>query len=181
MKNEFCPFCGEDRDCEMSRRARTIRVRGTEISVELRELTCNVCKETFDDPMARDPLEVAYDAYRDQEGLLCPFEIKAFREKLKLSQKGFADLLGMSPATISRYETGALQEPSHDTAIRACMNPEFLQNQYERRKHRLDEAQRDRLEDSFVSQLRVSTSVDGTSSKVVEPSISNYEVALNGG
>ena len=51
----------------------------------------------------------------------------------------------MSEATINRYEQGALQDQTHDTAIRACEDPKFVRNLLERRGSLLTDWQRDRV------------------------------------
>ena len=72
-----------------------------------------------------------------------PTEIKRIREQWHLSQVSFAALLGMSQATINRYENGALQQRKEDELIRACDNPEFMRDIIIRRGHMLSERQRE--------------------------------------
>jgi putative zinc finger/helix-turn-helix YgiT family protein len=47
------------------------------------------------------------EALRAQAGLLAPSQIEAKRSALGLSQKDFAYLLGVAPATVCRWENGA--------------------------------------------------------------------------
>jgi putative zinc finger/helix-turn-helix YgiT family protein len=47
------------------------------------------------------------EAFRREAGLLTPEEIRAGRTRCRLDQQTFADLLGISVSTLSRWETGA--------------------------------------------------------------------------
>lgn len=51
--------------------------------------------------------EVLDMALREKAHLLTPAQITAGRQQLRLSQKDFAELLGVAPETISRWESGA--------------------------------------------------------------------------
>lgn len=54
--------------------------------------------------------------------LLAPNEIRLGREKLGLTQKEFANLLGVGESTISRWETGAqIQQRAMDRFLRVCL------------------------------------------------------------
>jgi putative zinc finger/helix-turn-helix YgiT family protein len=61
-------------------------------------------------------------AFRSEAGLLTPDEIRHGREKLGLTQKQFANLLGVGEATISRWETGGqIQQRAMDRFLRLCL------------------------------------------------------------
>ena len=47
--------------------------------------------------------------------MLSTVEIRRIREQYDLSREAFAAVLGMSPATLYRYEAGALQDDLHDS------------------------------------------------------------------
>jgi len=76
--------------------------------------------------------------------------MRQIRKRYRLSQKSFAALLGMSEATINRYEKGALQDQTHDTAMRACEDPGFVRDLLQRRGHLLSEWQRQRVEKALA-------------------------------
>jgi putative zinc finger/helix-turn-helix YgiT family protein len=60
--------------------------------------------------------------FRRAAGLLAPEEIRQGREKLGLTQKQFANLLGVGEATVSRWETGAqIQQCAMDRFLRVCL------------------------------------------------------------
>jgi putative zinc finger/helix-turn-helix YgiT family protein len=61
-------------------------------------------------------------AFRREARLLAPEEIREGREKLGLTQKQFANLLGVCEATVSRWETGAqIQQRAMDWFLRVCL------------------------------------------------------------
>lgn len=53
-------------------------------------------------------------------------EIKDIRNRYGLSQKSFALLLGIGPASIVRYEQGAIPSKANANLIRAARNPQFM-------------------------------------------------------
>jgi DNA-binding transcriptional regulator YiaG len=60
-----------------------------------------------------------YDIYRQKKGLMGPTEIKELRKRLGgLSQRGLSTLLNWSPATIARYETGAIPSIAHNEQLK---------------------------------------------------------------
>jgi putative zinc finger/helix-turn-helix YgiT family protein len=61
-------------------------------------------------------------AVRREARVLTPEEIPGGREKLGLTQKQFANLLGVGEATVSRWETGAqIQQRAMDRFLRVCL------------------------------------------------------------
>lgn len=115
---------------------------------------CETCGETlFDEARDQRLLVEAFAEYRRQKNLLFPHDIKVIRERFALSQKSFAALLGMSEATVNRYESGSLQEDTHDNMIRLASTPEAILGLVERRGNLLSEWQRNRAIEAAQSQL----------------------------
>jgi transcriptional regulator with XRE-family HTH domain len=83
-----------------------------------------------------------YDAYRAASGTLDPASVKAIRERSGLSQVAFATLLGMSPATINRFEMGAPIAIKEDNLIRMAGIPSALRMLLQQRGHLLKPGQR---------------------------------------
>lgn len=73
---------------------------------------------------------------------LTPQDIKDIRGRYGLSQKSFALLLGIGPASIVRYEQGATPSKANANLIRAARNPEFMQECLEEDGHLIPETQR---------------------------------------
>jgi len=153
MSEKFCANCEDYRATKAEDRTETYKVRGREIPVPVHVDVCLTCGETlFDKERDSDMLHRVYAAYRRMEQLLTPEEIKAIRRRYRLSQESFASLLGMSEATINRYEQGCLQDAAHDAAIRACETAQFVKAQLELRGHLLSDWQRQRVEQSLAGQ-----------------------------
>jgi putative zinc finger/helix-turn-helix YgiT family protein len=146
-REEFCPNCEDYRTSHVVERETTHRVRDLEITVPFKAPVCDVCGEILgDDALDQSILDAVHAEYRRRNDLLTPERIKELRQRYRLSQKSFAALLGMSEATINRYEQGGLQDTTHDTAIRACEKPEFMRDLLERRGRLLSDWQRERAE-----------------------------------
>ncbi|MDP2322835.1 MAG: DUF4065 domain-containing protein [Gammaproteobacteria bacterium] len=146
MTTHYCPRCEEERSFHSVRRTQEYCVRGMKLNLDMDVEVCDVCGETLYDEQREQGIVVsAFDQYRRHKGLLSPGEIKAIRDRYALSQRSFAHLLGMSEATINRYEGGALQEETHDTMIRLASKPEAILELVERRGSELSAKQRERV------------------------------------
>ena len=118
---DYCVVCGGEQVRDENKQM-DFDVRGQTMRVEVPVRVCSACDTAYQSDV--DPAELAFAAYREQKGLLSPVEIKSIRKQFRLSQKSFAALLGMSEATINRYEGGGLQDEAHDQAIRSCATTE---------------------------------------------------------
>lgn len=101
--------------------ATSIEHDGRTYRVEIPDLTVPQCADcqaiSLDDEADRQ----ISAAFRRQARLLPPEEIREGREKLGLTQKQFATLLGIGEATVSRWETGAqIQQRAMDRFLRLC-------------------------------------------------------------
>jgi len=152
MKQEkFCPTCEEYCETKTVEREETYVVRDRKITVPVRVELCSRCGESIgSDETDREILGAVHAEYRRQADLLTPERIKEIRKRYRLSQKSFAGLLGMSEATINRYEKGGLQDQAHDTAIRACENPAIVRDMLERRGHLMSDWQRKCVEQALA-------------------------------
>jgi putative zinc finger/helix-turn-helix YgiT family protein len=73
------------------------------------------------------------EAFRRQTHLLTPDEIRQGREKLGLDQQAFADRLGISISTLSRWESGAqFQQRSLNRLMKAFFRSAQVRRQYSR-------------------------------------------------
>ncbi len=91
--------------------------RGYTVDVpEFRVPCCKNCGAMVFDDSANDQVT---DALRRQVGLLPPDRIRSNRESLGLTQRDFANLLGVGELTVSRWETGSqIQQRSLDRLMR---------------------------------------------------------------
>ncbi|KKL62355.1 hypothetical protein LCGC14_2186020 [marine sediment metagenome] len=150
-REEFCPNCEEYRETKVVQREETYTVRDRQITVSVKAETCSSCGESIgSDEADQEVLDAVHAEFRRQADLLTPERIKQIRKRYRLSQRSLAALLGMSEATINRYEQGGLQDQAHDTAIRACDRPEIVRDLLERRGHLLTDWQRKRAEQALA-------------------------------
>ena len=145
ITREFCVACGDDREIRREKQTVEYDVRGEKIGLELPVRVCQTCGTIEAEGV--DPAEMAFAEYRRRKGLLTPEQIHGIRKQYKLSQRSLAALLGMSEATINRYEGGGLQDEAHDQAIRSCQNPDTMRNILQRRGDRLSDWRRQRIEE----------------------------------
>ncbi|HEY2839410.1 MAG TPA: type II TA system antitoxin MqsA family protein [Pirellulales bacterium] len=151
MSIEFCVACGHDTDIRRETERTEYLVRGEAIAVDVTVRVCPSCGVKEIDTSLGDPVEFAFREYRTRHGLLQPEEIRQIRERCGASQLSLATLLGMSQATLNRYEGGSIQEATHDNVLRACRDANFFRDLFARRGHLLTHGQSARVERSFVT------------------------------
>lgn len=147
----YCVPCDDDREFHQEFRDQTIDVRGEEISVRIPVLVCGTCGDA--QPVTGpegDAVRVANDEYRRRHNLLTGEEIQRIREQYALSREAFAAVLGMSPATLYRYEGGAIQDELHDAAIFACDDPSTMERHVHRRRGELSPLQIKRFQEAIA-------------------------------
>ena len=117
-----CPLCDKTHEVEERKRFVTITLKGEEVTYEERFYFCANADEDENEfetgSMTNTNLLNARNAYRVKNGLLTSDEIVAIRENYGLSQVDLARLLGWGEATISRYESKAIQDEAYDTMLR---------------------------------------------------------------
>jgi putative zinc finger/helix-turn-helix YgiT family protein len=127
MRKGICPSCEKESRFEMVNTIEDFNVRGELIKIEVKYYKCLTCGDEFEDPDSDyDPLDEAYREYRDRHSLIQPEEIRSFRKMYGLTQYELSKLLGWGGATLSRYENGALQDETHEIALRLAMDPRNL-------------------------------------------------------
>ncbi len=101
--------------------AATVTVRATNVPVEV----CDRCGKSF---VTKETLRVRHESVCRSLGLLTPAEIKAIRERHRLSQAEFAEITGLGEASISRWERGRLLPNRGNNAYLRSLrqNPELV-------------------------------------------------------
>lgn len=136
-----CPLCDKIHEIEERRRTAMTIVKGEEVFYDERFCFCanaDADENEFETgTMTNENLLNARNAYRVKMGLLTSNEIIELRESYGLSQVDLARLLGWGEATISRYESKAIQDEAYDTMLRLIKdNPlkalEFLKKNQEK-------------------------------------------------
>jgi putative zinc finger/helix-turn-helix YgiT family protein len=123
-----CARCDGELSPEPVKAQEEIVVRAEPIKVDVEYHICSQCSEKYLIPsLDKDPLKAAYERYREKHKMLNANEIKNWRKKHDLTQEQVSGLLGIAAATLSRYESGKLQDEAHEKMLRMAMEPTCLQ------------------------------------------------------
>lgn len=186
-----CPLCGRVHEIEERKRATTAIIKGEEVSCEERFYFCANADEDENEfetgNMANENLLNVRNAYRIKMGLLTSNEIIGIRENYGLSQVDLAKLLGWGEATISRYESKAIQDEAYDTMLRLVKdNPlkalEFLKKNSGKFSVSKRMGIRERIVeklDSYGKEFLTRQTFEGEYADFDEPSDSNGYALLN--
>ena len=117
-----CPLCDKIHEIEERKRFTTTTIKDDEVEYEERYYFCSNCNEDENEfeslKMTSENLLNARNAYRKKHHLLTSDEIVEIRARYGLSQIDLAKLLGWGEATISRYESKAIQDDAYDNMLR---------------------------------------------------------------
>ncbi len=186
-----CPLCDKTHEIEERKRNTTITIKGEEVNYEERFYFCANADEDENEfetgAMTNENLLNARNAYRVKMGLLTSDEIVAIRESYGLSQVDLAKLLGWGEATISRYESKAIQDEVYDTML--CLikdNPlqalEFLKKNADKfsvtKRIEIKAKIIEKL-DSYGKEFLTRQTFEGEYANFEEPSDSNGFTMLN--
>ncbi|ARN57056.1 type II TA system antitoxin MqsA family protein [Sedimentisphaera salicampi] len=143
--SKFCFKCGDFRDTFTKTVSESYKIRGENIEIEVDREFCSKCSEMLGSDKQDAEIQLRlYSIYRKRADLLSPEEIRNIRSGYGLSQRSFANLLGMSEATINRYERGALQDKTHDNLIRACKSADYVRDLLTRNGSQLSSWQKEK-------------------------------------
>lgn len=186
-----CPLCDRTHEVEERKRLTTVLFKGEEITCEEKFYFCANIKgeesEFATGAMANENLACVRNTYRAKHGLLTSDEIVAIRENYGLSQVDLARLLGWGEATISRYESKAIQDEAYDTMLRLIKdNPlqtlEFLKKNAEKfNAQKRQEIQNKVIEklDSYGKEYLSRQALEGEYAHFAEPCDGNGFTILN--
>ena len=121
MTPDFCPSCdATDKPFTLIQRETEQDFRGETFRITSTALQCRHCGFCLLGPGHLDALRLAtHDAYRRNHGLLTRTAIISRRKAMGLSQKRFADYLGVGSASVERWESGVLvQDKASDILLR---------------------------------------------------------------
>ena len=153
-----CPLCDKKHEVEERKRLTSITIKGDKVFYEERFFCCvNVDEEENEfesGAMANENLMNARNAYRVLHGLLTSEEIVGIRESYGLSQVDLARLLGWGEATISRYESKAIQDEAYDTMLRMIKdNPLVALELLKKNEDKFSETKRKYIRSKIVDKL----------------------------
>jgi len=117
LSNIACIKCGATMRAKIS--GFEGRRKGEAFTVQTEGIVCSKCGyKTVDQPQLSGYLIKLSDAYREKHGLLTSTQLKAARERLKMTQEEFAEFVGVGSASLKRWESSAIQDKSSDRLIR---------------------------------------------------------------
>jgi putative zinc finger/helix-turn-helix YgiT family protein len=148
---KYCPNCRDEKIFKVKEIKEIYPVRGEEIEIEATVRYCEKCNELiFDEDLDTENINKAFEKYRLLNSYLSPVDIETIRNKYGLSQRGLAILLDWSPATIARYETGAIPSPSHHSILIMIRdNIEYVKELFERKYNQLGRLDKKRMEEKL--------------------------------
>lgn len=186
-----CPLCDKVHEIEERKRITSIELKGVEVDYEEKYYFCVNADEDENEfesgAMANENLLNARNVYRIKCGLLTSDEIIELRESYGLSQVDLAKLLGWGEATVSRYESKAIQDEAYDIMLRLIKdNPlkalEFLKKNREKfsekKLHEIREKIVEKI-DSYGKEFLTRQTFKGEYVNFEEPSDSNGFTILN--
>lgn len=157
----FCPGCGITREFKIERKPQTLKVKGEKIEFTSDVAICVVCEQDISNiELDSTTLTLAYDEYRKRHGLLFPSDIKQLREKYGLSQRGLSRLLNWGEVTIQRYESGTIQDQSHNDILMLLADPLNMKKIFERAKSNLTSKEISRIEHRLSTLLTKTNMAD---------------------
>ena len=186
-----CPLCNKTHEVDERKRLTTITLKGDQVSYEERFFFCENADDEENEfetgSMTNANLLNARNAYRVKHGLLTSDEIVAIRESYGLSQVDLARLLGWGEATISRYESKAIQDDAYDAMLRIIKdNPlqalEFLKKNTDKFSNPKRAEIRSKIiekMDIYGKEYLTRQAFEGEYADFEEPSDSNGFVLLN--
>lgn len=186
-----CPLCDRTHEVEERKRVTSIVLKGETVSYEERFYFCANADEAENEfetgAMTNENLLNARNAYRIRKGLLTSYEIVGIRESYGLSQVDLAKLLGWGEATISRYESKAIQDEAYDTMLRLVRdNPLQALDFLKKNADKFTSAKRTEIRtriveklDSYGKEYLTRQAFEGEYANFEEPSDSNGFMTLN--
>jgi putative zinc finger/helix-turn-helix YgiT family protein len=146
-----CSHCEDEVPVEQVQRLETYVVRGRSIDILADVIICKECGESiYDGILDEQNLSNAYSEYRNIERILGPEDIRGLRSRYGLSQRGLATLLGWSPATICRYESGSIPSNAHNEQLKRFYSDiSYVSELYNEHKAQLSSLEKTRLKESL--------------------------------
>lgn len=133
-----CVECGKGR---MRMRLARVphQIRGLSFAVEDKVNVCDSCGFiTIPLERADEHGNLVDQEYRRLAGILTADQIREARHRLRMSQREFADYLGVGEASVKRWETGVLPDKSSSDLIRLKTDLEEARRNYDALCRRLN-------------------------------------------
>ena len=139
MDSWICIDCSKKFDIAPVFEPEEYEIKGKKIVIKAEKANCPCCGESLVNNAADSRnFEKVYRAYRKEENLLMPEEIKQIRLQYGITQVGFSKILGFRDKTIARYENGALQDTAPNNLILLMKDEKNFIKLWNARKNLLD-------------------------------------------
>lgn len=149
---KYCTRCDDFRNCISIQQEETFQVRDEEITIFAEHLKCDTCGEIIPDlELDETNYQLVYAEFRKRKSFLQPNEIKQLREMYGISQRNLAKLLGWGHATISRYESGAVQGTAHNNQLLSLKQPENMLEILEQGRTKLSPRDFSKIKNNIIS------------------------------
>lgn len=181
---KLCLECCEEREFKIITEKRTHIIHDTEITYEAEVYICLECgMDIPDNELYTKNLQKANIAYKKKNDLLLAEDFCYIRKDLyQITVRTFAKIIGCSPATISRYEKGAIQTPQHEMTFRLLKDPRIMAQYVAKKKSDLDENEYLQLEERLnflLEALKIETVLKSTDDDVMFPNFDkSFEPSL---
>ena len=138
---KLCLSCMEEHEVEIVTVPEEMLFKGEKVNFNATYEYCsNIDELSSTEEFLRKNGLTMKDAYRHKEGLLTASEIITIREKYRISQKEFSEVLDWGMATITRYENHQVQDRAHDDILRKINDdPKWFLSMLSRAKERITE------------------------------------------
>lgn len=153
-----CPICDEIHEVEIRERETSASIKGEEIKYFEKVYYCSHSTdeecEFESGKLVNENLLRARNSYREIHGLLTSNEIVEIREMYNLSQVELSRLLGWGEATISRYESKAIQEEVYDDTLRLIKdNPMIALELLKKNKEKFPELKYMQIRNKIIEKM----------------------------
>lgn len=114
LPSSVCYVCGAE--AILVRELRPVAYGALTIEVEDEYVRCPECKEEFYAPGQAEAVDARASAAARRADRILPYEVRAIRKKLGLTQRGLEAELGLGSKVVTRWERG-ISEPATPTVL----------------------------------------------------------------
>lgn len=146
MTKDICPVCEQIRNIDIDTREETHIIKNQEVSATIEVSQCRECGNEFvtDEQMTKN-LEKFRAAYRNNNHIISPEEIKALRDTYGVSQKALGKILNFGELTINSYEQGVLPSGAHNNLLKLIKDPMIFKQLLLENKDKLTRTQLNKI------------------------------------
>lgn len=140
-EKKLCLMCMQEHDIQTIIQTDTELYKNQIVSFNAAYEYCEFADELLEtEEMIKSNSLAMKDAFRKKTGFLTSYEIMAIREKYKVSQKDFSEILDWGKATITRYENHQIQDRAHDDVLRKIeSDPKWFLQMLDRTKGKISD------------------------------------------